>query len=60
MIYVNAAEIVEASDFAGEEIGKAKALLNIGKLRKVLSEPDKALLVLKRMQADIKAIYDRT
>lgn len=60
MIYVNAAEIVEASDFAGEEIGKAKALLNIGKLRKVLSEPDKALLVLKRMQADIKAVYDRT
>ena len=60
MIYVNATEIVEASDFAGEEIGKAKALLNIGKLRKVLSEPDKALLVLKRMQADIKEVYDRT
>ena len=60
MIYVNAAEIVEASDFAGEEIGKAKALLNINKLKKVLSEPDKALLILKRMQADIKEVYDRT
>jgi len=60
MIYVNAAEIVEASDFAGEEIGKAKALLNIGKLKKVLAEPDKAVAILKRMQKDIKEIYDRT
>ena len=60
MIYVNAAEIVAASDLASEEIGKAKALLNIGKLKKVLSEPDKALAILKRMQADIKEVYDRT
>ena len=60
MIYVNAAEIVEASDLASEEIGKAKALLNIGKLKKVLSEPDKAVAILKRMQADIKEVYDRT
>ena len=60
MIYVNAAEIVEASDFVGEEISKAKALLNIGKLKKVLSEPEKAVSVLKRMQADIKEVYDRT
>ncbi len=60
MIYVNANEIVEASDFAGEEIGKAKALLNIGKLKKVLSEPDKALRILKRMQADIQEVYART
>jgi hypothetical protein len=35
-------------------------LLNINKLKKVLSEPDKALLILKRMQADIKEVYDRT
>lgn len=60
LIYVNAAEIVEASDYAGDEIGKAKALLNIAKLKKVLSEPDKAILILKRMQADIKDICDRT
>lgn len=60
LIYVNASEIVEASDYAGEEIGKAKALLNIGKLKKVLSEPDKAILILKRMQADIKDICERT
>lgn len=60
MIYVNAAEIVQASDLASDEIGKAKALLNINKLKKVLSEPDKALLILKRMQAEIKVIYDRT
>ena len=60
MIYVNAAEIVEASDYAADEIGKAKALLNIGRLKKVLAEPDKAILILKRMQEDIKAIYNRT
>ncbi len=60
IIYVNAAEIVEASDYAGDEIGKAKALLNIGKLKKVLTEPDKALLILKRMQADVKEVCDRT
>ena len=60
MIYVNAAEIVEASDLASEEIGKAKALLNIGKLKKVLSEPDKAVAILKRMQADIKEVCDKT
>lgn len=60
LIYLNASEIVEASDFAGEEIGKAKALLNIAKLKKVLSEPDKAILILKRMQADIKEVCDRT
>ena len=60
MIYVNANEIVEASDLAVEEIGKAKALLNIGKLKKVLSEPDKAIAILKRMQLDIKEVYDRT
>ena len=60
LIYVNAAEIGEASDYAGDEIGKAKALLNIAKLKKVLSEPDKAILILKRMQADIKDICDRT
>ena len=60
LIYVNASEIVEASDFAGEEIGKAKALLNIAKLKKVLSEPDKAIIILKRMQADIKDICERT
>ena len=60
LIYVNAAEIVEASDYAGEEIGKAKVLLNIGRLKKVLSEPDKAMLILQRMQADIKEICDRT
>lgn len=60
MIYVNAEEIVEASDFVGEEIGKAKALLNIGRLKKVLSEPDKAVAILRRMQADIKEVYEKT
>ena len=60
MIYVNASEIVTASDFAGEEISKAKVLLNISKLRRVLSEPDKAMRILKRMQVDIQEVCERT
>ena len=59
-IYGNAKEIVAASDFAAEEIGKAKALLDIPKLKKVISAPDKAIIVLKRMQTDIKQIKDRS
>lgn len=60
MIYVNAAEIVEASDYAVDEIGKAKVLLNMSKLKRVLSEPDRALGILKHMQAEIQEIYNRT
>ena len=59
LIYVNAAEIIEASELSGHEIGKAKALLNLDKLKKVLTEPDKAMLILKRMQADIESINKR-
>ncbi len=60
IIYVNAKEIVEASDLASEEMGKAKVFLNIAKLKKVIAEPDKALRILKQMQDDIKKISDRT
>ena len=59
-IFGNAKEIVAASDFAAEEIGKAKALLDIPKLKKVLSAPEKAIIILKRMQADITQIKDRS
>ena len=59
-IYSNAKEIVLASDFAVDEIGKAKALLDISKLKKVITAPDKALIILKRMQTDIKEIKDRS
>lgn len=43
MIYANAREILQATDFASEEIAKAKVLLNIDKLKKVVVEPDKAI-----------------
>lgn len=60
MIYANAREILQATDFASEEIAKAKVLLNIDKLKKVVVEPDKAIAILKRMDADIKEIAGRT
>lgn len=60
MIYANAREILQATDFASEEIAKAKVLLNIDKLKKVVVEPDKAIAILKRMDADIKELAGRT
>ena len=59
IIYVNAAEIVEATDYASDEISKAKALLNTGKLKRIIFEPEKAISLLKRIQKDINAIYER-
>ncbi|MBE6607542.1 MAG: hypothetical protein E7633_03175 [Ruminococcaceae bacterium] len=58
-IYVNAKEIVEASDFAVEEIAKAKVLLNMEKLKKVAVEPDKAILILKHMDSDTQKIANK-
>ncbi len=59
-IYLNAAEILEASDFVGEQIRKAKILLNLGKLKKVITKPEKAVKILERMYKDIKATNEKT
>ena len=60
MIYANAREILEAANYAAEEVSKAKVLLNIEKLKKVVVEPDKAVAILKRMETDIKEIAAKT
>ena len=60
MIHANAREILNATDFAAEEIAKAKVLLNMGKLKQVVSEPDKAIAILKRMEKDLQAITAKT
>lgn len=60
MIHANAREILNATDFAAEEIAKAKVLLNIAKLKKVVSEPDQAVAILRVMDKDIKDIAART
>lgn len=60
MIYVNAREILFSSGFAYDEIGKAKALLNMDRLRKVISDPDKAVVILKRTESDLKEIASKT
>lgn len=59
IIYANASEILTASQFSMEEASKAKALLNIGKLKSVINDPDKAIAILKVMEKDIKAISDK-
>ena len=59
IIYANASEILTASQFSVEEASKAKVLLNIGKLKAVVNEPDKAIAILKVMDKDIKAIYEK-
>ena len=46
-----------ASQFSAEEVGKAKVLLNINKLKSVINEPDKAISILKIMEKDINSIY---
>lgn len=56
IIYANASEILAAGQFSMEETAKAKVLLNLGKLRAVVSEPDKAIGILKIMEKDIKEI----
>ena len=60
MIYANAKEILRATDYAGEEIARAKVFLDIEKLKKVVVDPDKAIAILRQMDNDIKAISVRT
>lgn len=60
LIYTNAKSVLSASDFSNSEFSKAKVFLNLGKLKQVLSEPDKAIAILKRMEKDINEIAERT
>ena len=60
MICVNAVEALEAGGVYSEEADKAAKLLDIKELKKVLSEPDKAIAILKRMELDAKPIFERT
>ncbi len=60
LIYSNANEIVVESDYSLEDLGKAKALLNINRLKAVVAEPEKAISILKRMEKDTQDIAART
>lgn len=60
IIYANANEIVVASEYSNIDLAKAKALLNLGKLRQVITEPDKAISILNRMEKEIQEIKVRT
>ncbi|MGM9859022.1 MAG: hypothetical protein ACI311_07260 [Bacilli bacterium] len=60
LIYSNANEIVVESDYSLEDLGKARALLNMSRLKAVISEPEKAISILKRMEKDTQLIAERT
>ena len=59
LIRANVKEIVEASNYSSIDLNKAKAFLNISKLKVVLSEPDKALNILKMMNKELEAIMNK-
>lgn len=60
IIYANANEIVIASKYSNIDLAKAKALLNLSKLKLVISEPDKAISILSRMEKEINEINQKT
>lgn len=60
LIYANAKEILNVGDFNSIELGKAKAFLNLGKLKQVINEPEKAISILKRMDKDVEEIAEKT
>ena len=60
LIYINAREIVAASNYSYVDYVKAKTYLNISKLKEVISEPDKAVSILNRMQKDLNSILKNT
>ena len=60
LIHANAKEILNVGDFNSFELGKAKAFLNLGKLKQVINEPEKAISILKRMDKDVEEIAEKT
>ena len=60
IIYINAKEIIAASNYSYVDYVKAKTYLNISKLKAVISEPEQAVSILKRMQKDLDGIIKNT
>ena len=60
IVYADAREILCAPDFIGDGISVAKILLDIEKLKRMIADPDRAIVVLRRIGADIKSIEKRT
>ena len=60
LIFINAKELVAASNYSYVDYVKAKAYLDISKLKQVINDPDKAVSVLKRMEKDLSEILKNT
>ena len=58
IIYVNAKELATAGEYSSAELDKANAFLNISKLQDALTNPERALSVLKAIQKDLDQIKE--
>ena len=60
MICSDVKEIISAAAFAPSELAKAKVLLNVEKIKRVIVEPDKAITVLRQINEDLKVMAAKT
>ena len=58
IIYVNTKELATAGEYSSAELDKANAFLNISKLQDALTNPERALSVLKAIQKDLDQIKE--
>ena len=58
IIYVNAKELATAGEYSSAELDKANVFLNISKLQDALTNPERALSVLKAIQKDLDQIKE--
>ena len=59
VIYSNAKEMMNASNYSNVELSKIKAFLNLDKLSCVMNDPEKAMLILNGMEKDIQSIKQK-
>lgn len=56
IIFTNVAEMIKSGVYNDEELKKARAYLDMKKLRDVYNHPERALAILKLMQKDIESL----
>ncbi len=59
MIDLNINEIIMAGEYATSELNKAKGMLNMGRIRETAVNPEKAIPILKVLQADLNKINEK-
>lgn len=56
IIYDNVKDIIKTAEFSKRDLYKAQSYLNINELKKVLTDPDVAISIIKRMANDVGKI----